>query len=152
MINNSPSSDHRLVISRIFNAPCPLVFKAWTEPEQMRKWWCPQGVEMISLEADTQVGGAYRFHMTSEKGNHIAFGKYTEVIPNKRIQFTWQWESYAMPDSVVTLDFEDLGKTTRLTLTHAGLPDEEDVSEHSRGWSSLLEKFDRILEHNEIKF
>ena len=54
-------------------------------------------------------------------------------------------------DSTVTVDFEDLGKTTRLTLTHAGLPDEEDVTEHNRGWSSLIEKFADMIEGNKIK-
>jgi uncharacterized protein YndB with AHSA1/START domain len=149
----SPSpADRRLVISRVFNAPCPMVFKAWTEPAQMAQWWSPKDIQCREVQAEGRVGGAYRIHMISEKGDHIAFGKYTEFVPNKRIQFTWQWENYAMPDSTVTVEFEDLGKTTRLTLTHAGLPDEEDVTEHNRGWSSLIEKFADMIEGNQIKF
>ena len=90
--------------------------------------------------------------MVSENGDHIAIGKYQEIVPNQRLQFTWEWEHYAMPDSVVTVDFEDLGKTTRLTLTHEGLPDQEDADDHNEGWTSMVEKFARLMEQNKIKF
>ena len=89
--------------------------------------------------------------MVSKSGDHIAIGQYKEIIPNKRLQFSWQWESYAMPDSLVTVDFEDLGKKTRLTLVHEGLPDQEDVDQHSHGWNSMVEKFARLIEQNKIK-
>ena len=57
-----------------------------------------------------------------------------------------------MPESTVTVDFEDLGQTTRLTLTHQGLPDQEDVTDHTHGWTSLLEKFASLIESGQIKF
>jgi uncharacterized protein YndB with AHSA1/START domain len=152
MNNPVPSSELRVVLTRVFNAPCPLVYQAWTEPTQMLKWWGPKDIECRDIQAEVKVGGAYRIHLTSEKGDHIAIGKYLQVVPNKRLQFTWQWEHYAMPDSTVTVDFEDLGKTTRLTLTHAGLPDQEDVTDHTRGWTSLLEKFASMTESGQIKF
>ncbi len=142
--------DLRLVITRVINAPCAMVFRAWTDPKQMVQWWSPADIECRNVEADLKVGGAYRIHMVSEKGDHVAIGKYRQIIPNQRVQFTWQWESYAMPDSVVTVEFEDLGKTTRLTLTHEGLPDAEDVADHNRGWTSALEKFARLIEQNKI--
>ena len=153
-MQNNPTpepSGLRLVITRVISAPCAMVFKAWTDPKQMVQWWSPKEIECRSVTADLKVGGAYRIHMVSEKGDHIAIGKYREIIPNQRVKFTWQWESYAMPDSVVTVDFEDLGKTTRLTLTHAGLPDAEDVADHNRGWTSALEKFAELIEQNKIK-
>ena len=56
-----------------------------------------------------------------------------------------------MPDSVVTVDFEDLGKTTRLTLVHEGLPDQEDADDHTKGWTSMIEKFVRLMEPGKIK-
>jgi uncharacterized protein YndB with AHSA1/START domain len=136
-----PQSDLRLVVTRIVNAPCTLVYQAWTDPGMMAQWFGPQNIACRSVTADLTVGGAFRIHMASEKGDHIAIGHYRQVVPNRRLQFTWQWEKYAMPDSVVTVEFEDLGKTTRLTLTHENLPDAEDVAEHTHGWTSLLEKF-----------
>jgi uncharacterized protein YndB with AHSA1/START domain len=89
--------------------------------------------------------------MFSEKGDHIAIGNYKEIIPNQRLQFSWQWEHYAMPDSLVTVEFEDLGKATRLTLIHEGIPDQEDAADHNRGWTSAIEKFAGLIEQNAIK-
>jgi uncharacterized protein YndB with AHSA1/START domain len=144
-------ADREIVITRIINAPCGMVYKAWTDPRQMVQWWSPQDIECKSVEADLKIGGAYRIHMVSGNDDHIATGKYRQIVPNKRLQFTWQWEHYAMPDSVVTVEFEDLGKTTRLTLIHEGLPDEEDTPDHKHGWTSAIEKFAGLMEQNKIK-
>ena len=141
----------KLVVARTIQAPSRMVYEALTDPRQMVQWWSPEDIACQSVTADLKVGGAYRIHMTSVKGDHVAVGKYTEIVPNKRLRFTWQWESYAMPDSVVTIELEDLGKTTHLTLTHEGLPDEEDVADHKRGWTSLVEKFARLMAENKIK-
>ncbi len=136
----SPDADLRLVITRNLNAPAALVYRAWTDPQQMLKWWGPENVECRGIDADVRVGGKYRIEMMSPKGEHIAVGKYLEVVPNKRLRLTWSWESYPMPNSVLTIELEDLGQTTRLTLTHEGLPDQEDVGQHTEGWNSLVEK------------
>jgi uncharacterized protein YndB with AHSA1/START domain len=149
--NSADASELRVVITRVLKAPCALVFKAWTDPQQMVQWWSPADIECRSVTADLKVGGAYRIHMVSEKGDHIAIGTYKKIVPNKFLQFTWQWEHYAMPDSVVTVEFEDLGTTTRLTLTHAGVPDHEDAADHQRGWTSAIEKFAGLIEQNKIK-
>ena len=141
----------KVTIERIINAPCRLVFNAWTDPRQMVQWWSPDGVECQSVTADLKIGGAYRIHMLSPGGDHIAIGKYEEIVPNKRLRFTWQWEHYVLPDSVVMVEFEDLGQTTRLTLTHAGLPDGKDVPDHKSGWTSALDKFARLMAENKIK-
>lgn len=153
MNNDSPAkaSDLRLVITRIFHAPCAMVFKAWTDPKQMVQWWSPKDIECRSVTADLRVGGAYRIHMVSEKGDHIAIGTYQEIVPNRRLRFSWQWETYAMPDSVVTVEFEDLGKTTRMTFIHEGLPDEEDVADHTHGWTTAIDKFAGLIEQIKIK-
>jgi uncharacterized protein YndB with AHSA1/START domain len=141
----------KVVISRVIKAPCPLVFKAWTDADQIVQWFSPEDTKCKSVVADVKAGGAFRIHMVSKKGDHIAVGKYKKVVSDKRLQFTWQWEAYAMPDSVVTVDFEDLGKTTRLTFTHEGFPDKEDASDHNKGWTSALKKFARLMEHGKIK-
>jgi uncharacterized protein YndB with AHSA1/START domain len=142
----------KLIVSRVISAPSALVFRAWTEPAQLMQWFGPAEVELRSLRAEVKIGGAFRVHFVSEKGDHIATGSYREIVPNRRLKFSWSWEHYAMPDSVVTVDFEDLGKTTRLTLVHEGLPDQEDADDHTKGWTSMIEKFARLMNQNEIKF
>ena len=149
--NQLPGTGLKLTVTRVVKAPCAMVWRAWTDPKQLTQWFSPSEVKCAGMTADVKVGGAFRVHMVSEKGDHFAFGKYTEIVPNKRLQFTWEWEKYAMPDSVITVDFEDLGATTRLTLVHEGLPDEEDVREHTHGWNSLVNKFAELIEGNKIK-
>ena len=152
--NNTPAAacgGREFVITRLLAAPCALVYQAWTDPRQMVQWWSPQGVECRSVTAEARVGGTYRIHMSSERGDHIAIGTYLQLVLNQRLQVTWQWEHYPMPDSIVTVDFEDLGKTTRLTLTHSGLPVAEDAPDHPWGWTSALDKFAGLMEQNLIK-
>jgi uncharacterized protein YndB with AHSA1/START domain len=153
-VKNKPGREtagRKVIISRVIHAPCGRVYQAWTEPEQLAQWFSPEEIECRSLSAEVRVGGSFRIHMVSKTGDHIAAGVYKQIIPNQRLQFTWQWESYAMPESVVTVEFEDLGKTTRLTLVHEGFPDQEDADEHHQGWNSLVEKFARLIEQNRIK-
>jgi uncharacterized protein YndB with AHSA1/START domain len=145
------TAGRKVSVTRVIQAPCGLVYRAWTEPKQLAQWFSPEEVECRSLSADVRVGGSYRVHMVSQNGDHIAVGTYKQIVPNERLQFTWQWEHYAMPDSVVTVDFEDLGKTTRLTLVHEGFPDQEDSDQHNHGWNSLVAKFATLIEQNKIK-
>jgi uncharacterized protein YndB with AHSA1/START domain len=145
------AADKKITVTRVINAPCEMVFKVWTDTKHLAQWFSPENIECRSLSADLKVGGVFRIHMVSEKGDHIAIGKYQQIIPNKRLQFTWQWESYAMPASVVTVEFKDLGKTTRLTLIHEGFPDQEDADDHNKGWTSMIAKFARWMEKNKIK-
>ncbi|HTR40210.1 MAG TPA: SRPBCC domain-containing protein [Pseudomonadales bacterium] len=151
MKTNEETTGFKLTVTRVINAPCAKVWRAWTEPKQLAQWFCPKEVECRGVTADVKVGGPFRVHIVSDKGDHIAIGKYREIIPNQRVQFTWEWETYAMPNSVVTVSFEDLGATTRLTLVHEGLPDEEDQQQHTHGWNSLVEKFAELIEQNKIK-
>jgi uncharacterized protein YndB with AHSA1/START domain len=140
----------KLTVTRIINAPCAMVFRAWTEPEQLAQWFGPAEVELRDLKVEIKMGGAFRVHFVSKTGDHIATGNYREIIPNQRLKFSWSWEHYAMPDSVVTVDFEDLGQTTRLTLVHEGLPDQEDADDHTKGWTSMIEKFTRLMGQGKI--
>ncbi len=153
-MNESPAAGtagYKITITRVINAPCEKVWRAWMEPNQMMQWFGSREVELRNLTADVKNGGAFRVHFVSQKGDHIAIGNYKEITPNKRLRFTWQWENYAMPNSVVTVDFENLGATTRLTLAHEGLPDQEDATGHSHGWNSMMEKFAESIEQNKIK-
>jgi len=146
-----PATELKLTVTRIFQAPCALVYQAWTNPAQLSQWLNPKDAACRSVSTDLKVGGHYRITMDCGKGEHIASGEYLDIIPNQRLQFTWHWDHYPMPDSVITLTFEDLGTATRLTLVHAGLPDQEDVTEHSQGWNRLIEKQANLIEQNQFK-
>jgi len=153
--NNTPQKNAAVpavVVTRTVQAPCDLVWRAWTEPDQLAQWFSPEAAECRGVTADVRVGGAFRIRIKcADKDENAGYGTYLEVVPHRRLRLTWQWENYAMPDSVITVEFEDLGKATRVTLTHAGLPDQEDAADHNRGWSSLADKFVRVMEQHQLK-
>ena len=95
-----------LVVTRIFAAPRERVFKAWTDPNQLSRWFGPSDEYTAKAEIDLRVGGAYRLEMHHSGGNvHTVVGTYREIIPPEKLSFTWQWEGSPAPDTLVTIDF-----------------------------------------------
>ncbi len=118
----------------IFIAAKPAaVFAHLTEADKMRRW---MGVAH-TLEA--RPGGAYRVDVTD---GAVAAGRFTEVVPNKRVAFTWGWEAGdALPPgaSTVTFDLVAEGNGTKVTLTHSGLP-KGAIKPHTEGWFHYMER------------
>jgi uncharacterized protein YndB with AHSA1/START domain len=141
------SDDRTLVITRIFDAPRPLVFAAWIDPAQAALWWGPKGFTTVSNEMDVRVGGAWRRCMRSpERTEHWSRGVYREIVPPKRLVFTFAWERGGAaghgPETIITLTFRDLGgDRTELTLRQEGFATVSGRDEHSVGWSSALDRF-----------
>jgi uncharacterized protein YndB with AHSA1/START domain len=132
---NLAASEREVVISRIFDAPRELVFKAWTDPEHIAKWYGPKEFIATVIESDVRTGGAYHFHMRGPNYDDHWKGIYREVVPPERLVFT----SPAGPDSVVTLTFEDLGGKTKLTLHHVGFETVDARDLREQGWNSSLD-------------
>ena len=90
-------TDEQILITREFDAPRHLVYKAWTTPDLVRRWWSGQRGEVTSAEIDLRVGGAWRYVMIASGGFDVAFhGEFREIVPNERIVST---EVYEMPDA-----------------------------------------------------
>jgi uncharacterized protein YndB with AHSA1/START domain len=114
-------SDEQILITREFNAPRHLVYKAYTTPELVRRWWTANLGEMTVCEIDLRVGGGWRYVMVAEGGFEVAFhGEYREIVPNERIVSTEVYE--AMPDAAaldtLTLTEVDGRTTLRLLVEH----------------------------------
>ena len=89
-------TDEQILITREFDAPRHLVYRAWTTPELVRRWWSGRRGEMQVAEIDLRVGGMWRYVMTAEGGFEVAFhGEYREIVENERIVTTEVFE--AMP-------------------------------------------------------
>jgi uncharacterized protein YndB with AHSA1/START domain len=102
-------SDTQIQITRVFDAPAALVYRAWTTPDLVRRWWAGDKGEVVSAEVDLRVGGTWRYVMTANAGFEVAFhGEYLELEPGRRIVATEVFEG--MPDAAAT---------TTLTLTEA---------------------------------
>lgn len=144
------ASDREMVVTRTFNAPARLVFKAWSSPELMMRWWTPKsfGITFVSCEADVRTGGTYRFvfsHPDFEQPMAF-FGKYVEVTPPSRIVWTNE-EGGDGPISTVT--FEEKGGQTLLILREL-YPSKEALDEAiatgSTGTSGAPEQYDLLDE------
>ncbi|MFD9741343.1 SRPBCC family protein [Umezawaea sp. NPDC059074] len=117
-------TDTQILITRTFNAPKHLVFRASTEPELIKRWWHGGHGEMTVAEVDLRVGGKWRYALVTPGGDEVAFhGEYHEIVPNERIVATEAFEGIPDPDgnaAVCTYEFtEEDGRTTlRMLIEH----------------------------------
>jgi uncharacterized protein YndB with AHSA1/START domain len=117
----SPDGREReLVITRIFNAPRALVFKAWTDPKQVAQWWGPRGFTNPVCEIDARPGGALRIVMRAPDGaEYPMIGVFREVVAPERLVFTniaVDQEGKPVLDGLTTVGFAEQGTKTKLTL------------------------------------
>jgi len=137
------SSDRELVITRLFDAPRELVFKAWTEPERLMRWWGPRGFTMTFCKMDLRRGGAYRFEMRSPEGTeHRSAGVFQDVVEPERLVLSGAWvdaEGKPGHETVLTLTFADHDGKTMLTLHQAVFESVTARDSHHGGWSSSMD-------------
>jgi uncharacterized protein YndB with AHSA1/START domain len=147
------STECELVITRIFDAPRPLVFKLWTEPEHLMRWWGPRGFTPISGRMDVRQGGRWSRLMRSPDGSVIRkHGVYRELVAPERLVLTYITDDAAGnpgPETLVTVTFADHDGKTRLTLHQTGFQSVAERDDHRRGWTSALERFAVYLSANE---
>lgn len=155
-----PAAKPALVITRVFDAPLELVWKAWTEPERVARWWGPKDFTAPAIKSDFRVGGKYLYCMHGPAGSPFdkdfwSTGVYEEIVPMQRIVATDSFADaqgnvvpashYGMPGDLplefrVTVTFEDDDGKTKLTLTHEGLPAGEQSEGASAGWNQSFDK------------
>jgi uncharacterized protein YndB with AHSA1/START domain len=139
-----------LQITRFINAPPARVYKAWTDPAQLKQWFGPENVKTRQLVAEARPGGKFRWDLTDPDGDDITcWGEYRELQPDRKIVFTWQWqddETWENHVSVVTVDLSDREGGTELRLRHENLPNEQSRDGHNRGWNSALDKLEKYFD------
>lgn len=154
-----PEKINELVITRIFDAPCELVWKAWTEPESMKRWWGPKNFTAPVIKIDLRIGGKYLYCMRSQEGQDFwSTGMYREIVELERIVCT---DSFAdekgnkvspshygmsgdLPEEfLVMVTFEEHEGKTKMTLKHVGMPAGEMSDMAKAGWN---ESFDKLAE------
>lgn len=130
--------DRELVVTRIFDAPPSIVYKAWSKPALFQRWWMPRsvsGISLVSCDMDVRTGGKYRLEFGIDGSETMAFyGKYLEVVPNERIVWT---NNEGEEGAVTTVTFEDRGGTTLLTF-HELYPSQEALEEALQGSAAAL--------------
>ena len=138
------ASDRDFTITRVFDAPRDLVWKAWTEPEQFARWFGPRGLTtpLSTLAMDVRPGGAVELTMVSDDDGtqYPGSGVFLEVVRPERL--VWRNRD---DGSVVTVMLVDLGDRTELTVHVAGLGPQFNRDDAVAGWSSSFDKLAESL-------
>ncbi len=151
-----------LVTERVIDAPRDRVWRAWTDPEELKRWWGPLPFTAPVMRLDAREGGAFLFDMRSPDGrDNWRAGRVCELVPEERLVMSVRFSDErgeAVPPAryrhsadfpeemrwVVTL--EDAGRgRTRLVVRHDGFPNEREREEASMGWGSQLDKLEQAL-------
>jgi uncharacterized protein YndB with AHSA1/START domain len=110
-------TDEQILITRAFDAPKHLVYRAWTTPELVKRWWSGRQGQVTSAEIDLRVGGLWRFVMVATGGQEVAFhGEYREIVPEERIVSTEVFEGMPDAEALDTVTFTEVDGRTMLTL------------------------------------
>lgn len=141
-----------LTLKRRLKAAPEKVYQAWTQPEQMMRWWgvTPHPNKPVA-ETDLRVGGRFRVQFWGLDGEHHSVGGiYRELVPNRRLVFTWSWQSTPERESQVTVDIKPVvlegeGDGSLLTLTHEQFFDEKARDDHGRGWGFALDNLEKLF-------
>ncbi|MFQ6115665.1 MAG: SRPBCC domain-containing protein [bacterium] len=148
MTAQTQSKKYSVHLKRTFAARREKVFKAWTEPIELKKWWgVADDWSTPITEVDLRVGGKYRLGMQPPEKDapYIVGGTYREVQPPERLVYTWCWEGGEMEETLVTVLFHDSGDSTEVELGHEYLPDEKTRDDHKDGWEGCLSRLAKIL-------
>ncbi len=151
-----------LLISRTLHAPRDLVWKEWTEPERVKRWWGPKDFTAPVVQIDFREGGKYLYCMRSPEGrDYWSTGVFREIVPPERIVLTDSFADeqgnvvpathYGMSadfplESLVTITFEDHWTQTGITLRYSGIPSGEDLDNAREGWNQTLDKLEDDLQ------
>jgi len=151
---NQMSADRELVLTRLINAPREKVYRAWTDPEMLKRWFAPLPYTTPVAELNVRPGGANLIVMRSPDGKDMPNrGVYLEVVPNERLVFTdayvKAWEPSEKPFMTVILTFEDEGGKTRYTArvrhwTVADRETHEKMGFHG-GWGLCTDQLEALV-------
>ena len=132
-------------LNRVLQAPRPLVFRAFVEPERMKLWWAPHGFHILSCALDLREGGAWRMRIQSDETGAIQteVGSYREISEPERLVFTHAWvrrDGSLTPTTLVTVTFAERGEGTEVRFTQSDFHSPEFCRSHEAGWNSSLEQ------------
>ena len=160
-LSPSAQTGSALVITRTYDAPRELVWKAWTDPEQLKRWWGPRVFSTPSFTVDLRPGGAFHYSMRSPDGTEFrGKGVYREIVPPERLVYDTMFADaegntvpasyYGMGDdwpetTLVTVTLEEQDGTTILTLRNDGIPTGMGHTLAEAGWKEALESLAREL-------
>ena len=124
------------------------VFRAWTDPAELKRWWARPGFTVVDAQVDLRIGGGFRIDTRPDVGNVFSvFGTYREVRPPERLVYTWAWQGTRMDgiETLVTVDFREAGQDTEILLTHEGFDTQGDHTAHRDAWIGCFDRLSQAI-------
>jgi len=162
---STTSVEKELIITRMFDAPRDLVWKAWTDPERLMRWWGSKNFTSPVSKIDLRVGGTYVNCMRAPDGKEYwSTGVYREIVPLERLVLTDSFADekgtivpaahYGMQgdwplELLITVTFEVAAGKTKMTLRHVGIPTVETANAQT-GWNESFDKLAEVLAKGKI--
>lgn len=135
-----------LTIVRRYAAPPERVWRAWTDPQALKQWFTPgSSTDVTATEIDLREGGRYHLGFREGSEQHDVYGVYQVVQPFRRLSFTWAWRTTPERESLVTIELSPAGAGTEMVFRHERFFDTAARDRHRGGWTSMLDKLDRLL-------
>jgi uncharacterized protein YndB with AHSA1/START domain len=149
-VSANPLTEGRVLhIERVIAAPPERLFALWTEPEELAKWWGPEGFTTPKLAMDVRAGGRWRTTMRRADGTeNTVSGIYRTIDPPRRVVFTWGWDDDAGlhgHETEVTVTLEPVPGGTRMVLTQQAFVDRDSRDRHAQGWTSSFVCLEREI-------
>lgn len=138
-----------LTLTRLFDAPRDLVFKAFTDPKHALNWWGPRDFPATQLSMDLRPGGSWRGCLTSPEDGRTLWqgGVFREIVPPERLVFTFAWDEEGERglETLVTINFADQGGKTLMTFHQTPFQSDGERDGHGYGWTSTFDRLDDDL-------
>ncbi len=143
------AEEYAVEISRVFDAPPSLVFKAFSKPEHLARWWGPKDFTTSVEKLEFREGGSYRFTIHGLDGRHHGMsGVFREIVEPDAIVMTFAWDDEngePGEETLITIRISPEGAKTRLVFRHAPFANAKTRDEHHGGWSEVLDKLPSFL-------
>lgn len=138
------SSTHALRVERLFDAPREAVFRAWTERDQLLRWYhFNDDWQIADIQADVRPGGSYRVSWKAPDGTMWhEFGEYREVDPPRRLVKTCNFEfpGFEENETLLTVEFHERGHQTLVVIVQQGYKSADNRDNHQQGWPGFLDQ------------
>jgi uncharacterized protein YndB with AHSA1/START domain len=135
-----------IIVRKVFPAPKERVFRAWTEPSQVKRWWSiGEGWKTSFVDMDVRVGGKFRLGNEPPDGNVVLItGEFLVVQPPDKLVYTWHFEAPKPEESVVKVEFRGVGDETEVLITHEHASKEMGPSGEA-AWINVLQRLASLL-------
>ena len=161
-LETAPAATQNLQLTQTLTirSPRAKVYEAWTDPQIMSMWFGSSTMQCTSSSLDPRVGGTYRLELARKPEvaaadascqghvSSVATGRYTQVVPNELLQFTWSPDFNPGEESLVTVSLKDAPGGTEVTLRHEKFSSEASRNAHQNGWTIGLDRLEKLAIRN----